>query len=42
MVRLGLAKEVEQGFVLLAPVYRYIDALMEVNDNNFDELEEEV
>ncbi|TMN93726.1 hypothetical protein CWB72_01985 [Pseudoalteromonas phenolica] len=42
MVRLGLAKEVEQGFILLAPVYRYIDALMEVNDNNFDELEEEV
>ncbi|TMO55288.1 condensin complex protein MksE [Pseudoalteromonas phenolica] len=42
MVRLGLAKEVEQGFVLLAPIYRYIDALMEVNDNNFDELEEEV
>ncbi|MCG7564129.1 MULTISPECIES: hypothetical protein [Pseudoalteromonas] len=42
MVRLGLAREVEQGFSLLAPIYRYIDALMEVNEDNYDTLEEEV
>ncbi len=35
MVRLGLAREGETGFLLLAPVYRYIDALMEVNENTF-------
>ncbi|MCF6433934.1 hypothetical protein [Pseudoalteromonas sp. MMG022] len=42
MVRLGLAKEVEQGFMHLAPIYRYIDALMEVNEDGFDALEDEV
>ena len=42
MVRLGLAKEVEQGFVLLSPVYRYIDALMEVNVDVFVEQAHEV
>ncbi|KID56827.1 hypothetical protein JF50_13070 [Pseudoalteromonas luteoviolacea] len=42
MLRLGLCKETERGFVLLAPVYRYIDALMEVNEDNFEALEEEV
>ncbi len=36
MVRLGLAREVEQGFMLLAPIYRYIDALMEVNEEQYD------
>lgn len=42
MVRLGLARETEQGFMHLAPLYRYIDALMEVNEENFDGLEEEL
>lgn len=35
MVRLGLAREVEGGFMLQAPVYRYIDALMEVNEETY-------
>lgn len=42
MVRLGLAKEVEQGFIHLAPVYRYIDALMEVTEEGVDELGEQL
>ncbi|WP_440053288.1 condensin complex protein MksE [Pseudoalteromonas sp. T1lg65] len=40
MVRLGLAREVEQGFMLLAPIYRYIDALMEVNEEQYDSEDE--
>ncbi len=32
MVRLGVAKATEQGFLLQAPAYRYIDALLEIND----------
>ncbi|WP_105180380.1 condensin complex protein MksE [Pseudoalteromonas sp. T1lg21] len=35
MVRLGLAREVENGFMLQAPIYRYIDALMEVNEETY-------
>ena len=35
MVRLGLAREVEGGFMLQAPIHRYIDALMEVNEETF-------
>jgi hypothetical protein len=35
MVRLGLAREVETGFMLQAPIYRYIDALMEVNEETY-------
>ena len=35
MIRLGLAREVEGGFMLQAPVYRYIDALMEVNEETY-------
>ncbi|CCQ12243.1 FIG00949435: hypothetical protein [Pseudoalteromonas luteoviolacea B = ATCC 29581] len=42
MVRFGLAREVEQGHQHLAPVYRYIDALMEVNDSQYDLEEDEV
>lgn len=42
MLRLGLARETEQGFILLPPIYRYIDALMEVNDNSYEDFEEEV
>ncbi|MFC0117181.1 hypothetical protein ACFFK7_04565 [Pseudoalteromonas xiamenensis] len=41
MVRFGLAREVENGYQHLAPVYRYIDALMEVNDNQYEDVEEE-
>jgi hypothetical protein len=33
MVRLGLAKETERGFVHQSPIYRYIDALMEIDDD---------
>ena len=32
MVRLGLAKEEPQGFRHLAPLYRYLDALMDIQD----------
>ncbi|MBB1294454.1 hypothetical protein H5154_17645 [Pseudoalteromonas sp. SR44-5] len=35
MIRLGLAREVEGGFMLQAPIYRYIDALMEVNEETY-------
>jgi len=35
MVRLGLARETEGGFMLQAPVHRYIDALMEVNEETY-------
>lgn len=35
MVRLGLAREVEAGFMLQAPIHRYIDALMEVNEETY-------
>ncbi|MBQ4833210.1 hypothetical protein J8L70_08155 [Pseudoalteromonas sp. MMG010] len=35
MVRLGLAREVATGFMLQAPIYRYIDALMEVNEETY-------
>ncbi|MBL0689881.1 MAG: hypothetical protein JJW02_10755, partial [Pseudoalteromonas sp.] len=35
MVRLGIAREVEGGFMLQAPIHRYIDALMEVNEETF-------
>lgn len=35
MIRLGLCREVEGGFMLQAPIYRYIDALMEVNEETY-------
>lgn len=40
MVRYGLAREVENGYQHLSPVYRYIDALMEVNDTQFEDEDE--
>ena len=39
MNRFGLAKEVEQGFVVQSPIYRYLDALMEIN--HIDEEEQQ-
>ncbi|GAA78467.1 MULTISPECIES: hypothetical protein [unclassified Pseudoalteromonas] len=41
MVRLGLAREVEGGFMLQAPIHRYIDALMEVNEETYITEDEE-
>ena len=35
MIRLGLCREVEAGFMLQPPVYRYIDALMEVSEETY-------
>ncbi|MFC3034558.1 hypothetical protein ACFOEE_18820 [Pseudoalteromonas fenneropenaei] len=40
MVRFGLAREVENGYQHLAPVYRYIDALMEVNETQIEGFED--
>lgn len=42
MVRLGLAKQCEAGFLLQSPIYRYLDALLEINDYNALKDEQEV
>ena len=40
MVRLGLARESELGFKLLAPIHRYLDALLEVNEDALQSAQE--
>lgn len=37
MSRFGLAKEVEQGFIIQSPIYRYLDALMQINELDVQE-----
>ncbi|MCF2861449.1 hypothetical protein FIU82_08530 [Pseudoalteromonas sp. THAF3] len=40
MVRLGLCKEKDHAFRLLAPIHRYLDALLEVNSDALESAEE--